>query len=100
MEDNSVIWSDKALSDLDSILEYISQNAGEEYADYVLKGIEETVSRIYPFPHKHVREPLLNDYNIRYAVKWKYKIIYEIFSNHVEILHIYHTARDISTLLG
>jgi plasmid stabilization system protein ParE len=94
-----IIWSEEALSELEAILEYVNQNSGGERAIYVLKGIEKAVDQIYPFPYRFVREPLFNDNNIRYTLKWKYKIIYKIFSDHVEIAHIYHTSQDLSKLI-
>jgi plasmid stabilization system protein ParE len=99
MDNNSIIWSDRALFDLNSILEYINQNSGKERANHVLKGIEATIKQIYPFPYIFAKEPTINDNNIRYIVKWSYKIIYEIFENHIEIDHIFHSSQDPSKLI-
>ncbi|GHT04956.1 hypothetical protein FACS189440_01480 [Bacteroidia bacterium] len=98
-ENNSIIWSDIAMSDLDSILEYISQNSSEERSRYVLNGIKKAVNNIYPFPYKFPRELSYNRDDVRYTVKWRYKIVYKIFSNHVEIARVFHSAQNPSKLM-
>jgi plasmid stabilization system protein ParE len=99
MDNNLIIWSDIAVSDLNGILEYINQNAGEERALYVLTGIKGAISKIFPFPHKFAREPLFNNNNVRYTVKWNYKIIYKIFNDYVEIVRIFHSSQNPSKLI-
>jgi len=101
MEENRplIIWSEKAKTDFSSILEFIHLNESRERALYVLKGIEKTISQIFPFPYKFGKETKFNNPNIRYAIKWRYKIIYEISDNYIEILRIFHTSQDPSKLI-
>ena len=48
------------------------------------------------FPEKFEKEPVLKDEpgNYRYKVVWSYKIIYEVTTEAIYILDIFHTSRN------
>jgi len=49
---------------------------------------------IQTIPTKHACEPYINQDNVRFAVKWSYKIVFEIREDTVRILSIFHTAQS------
>ena len=61
---------------------------------YVINGIIATAKEIKNIPAKHAREPYINQDNVRFAVKWSFKIVFEIRDNTVRILSIFHTAQS------
>ncbi|MDR1981860.1 MAG: type II toxin-antitoxin system RelE/ParE family toxin [Tannerellaceae bacterium] len=46
------------------------------------------------FPTKHAKEPEDIPGNIRFAVKWSYKILFTIGEKHVNIVRIFHAAQS------
>ena len=92
-------WTPEAKSDLKSIFEYISCIENRQRAFYVITGIRKKAKDTSKFPTKHPKESYVNRDNIRFAVKWSYKIIFEIKGNTVRILSVFHTAQSPEKLL-
>jgi plasmid stabilization system protein ParE len=90
----SVYWTTEAKSDLKSIFEYISSVESRKRALYVVTDIRKKAKETAGFPTKHAKEPYINKDNVRYALKWSYKIVFEIKENTVRILKIFHTAQN------
>jgi plasmid stabilization system protein ParE len=90
----SVYWTPEAKNDLRSILDYITQVESRARALYVITGIREKANEAVNFPTKHAIEPIMNHKNIRFIIKWSYKIIFEIKDNTIRILSIFHTAQN------
>lgn len=91
---HSVYWTSEAKNDLKPIFEYISGAESRQRALYVIAGIRETAKETASFPSKHAKEPYINRDNIRFAVKWSYKIVFEIKGKTIRILSIFHTAQS------
>ena len=88
--------SDRAIESLDSIFEYISNKTSPESARKVvdeLISFAESLDR-YPnrFPKEKYQTP--SNLNIRSGIKWKYKILYEVWEERVIILDFFHTAQN------
>ena len=90
----SVFWTPEAKSDLKPIFEYISRVESRRRALYVIAGIRGKAKETAIFPTKHAKELYINRDNVRFAVKWSYKIVFEIKGNTVRILSIFHTAQN------
>ena len=90
-----IIWSYKSKESLNNIYEYI-KNDSLQNAKKVKRRIVEIVSDLLIFPEKYSRGPFLDKTigNFRFAVIWRYKIIYEITDNNIIILDIFHTAQS------
>jgi plasmid stabilization system protein ParE len=91
----SVFWENTAKNDLRHIFAYIVVQNNEERARYVLQRINDAVCRAAFMPHKHAVEPWCNRQDIRFTIKWKYKIIFLITQDEIHILRIFHTAQSI-----
>jgi len=86
--------------DLKPIFEYISCVESRQRALYVIAGIREKAKETANFPTKHAKEPYINSDNIRFAVKWSYKIVFEIKGDTVRVLSIFHTAQSPEKLMS
>ena len=85
-------WTSQALSDIDSIAEYISKDS-HYYAQMFVVKIFESVESIQTFPGAGRIVPEINNPDIREIVLGNYRIIYRHSSKLVEILTVYHSAR-------
>ena len=90
----SLYWTPDAKRDLKPIFDYIARVESRERALYVIAGIREKAKEIVNFPAKHTEEPYTNRDNVRFAVKWSYKIMFEIKGNTVRILSVFHSAQN------
>ena len=90
----SLYWTSEAKKDLKPIFDYIVRIESRERALYVIDGIRSKAKEILNFPTKHAREPYINKHNVRFTVKWSYKIVFEVKGNMVRILSVFHTAQN------
>jgi plasmid stabilization system protein ParE len=91
-----VIWDEEAKKSLQNIYTYIKQRESKSQAVSVRKKIVELCKSLGSFPEKFAEEPHLKDEKGNYRSKaiWSYKIIFEVASDSVAILDIFHTSRD------
>ena len=88
----TIRWSDDALEDLDAISQYISQDAPEN-AKLFVKKVFEKVEYISDFPYAGRQVPEKGNKNLREILYNKYRIIYEIKEDILEVLTIIHQSR-------
>jgi toxin ParE1/3/4 len=90
-----LIWTDTAINDLGDIGDYIAESS-EKYAKLTVKKLFERTDILKTFPKAGRKVPEKNEENIRELIEGNYRIIYEIVSEYqINILSIYHSARDI-----
>ena len=94
----SLYWTLEAKRDLKPIYDYIARIESRERALYVIAGIRAKTKETLNFPTKHAHEPYINRGNVRFAVKWSYKIVFEIKRNTVRILSVFHTAQNLKKI--
>ena len=87
-----IVWTEPAVSDLDSIHAYIARDAGA-YADAVIFDIFESVDRLAHFPRSGRVVPELHDDNTREIIVGNYRVIYDASGDIVRILTVLHGAR-------
>ena len=87
-------WTPEAKKDLKPIFDYIARAESRERALYVINGIMAKAKEIQFIPTKHAHEPYINRDNVRFAVKWSFKIVFDIKEDTVRILSIFHTAQS------
>ncbi|MCL2329300.1 MAG: type II toxin-antitoxin system RelE/ParE family toxin [Bacteroidetes bacterium] len=92
-------WSKQAKADLREIFEYIKNANSRERAMYVIGGIRNEAKGITNCPTKHLKEQFIPNGTVRYAVKWRYKILFTIGENHINIVSVFHTAQDPNKLI-
>ena len=94
-----VRWSPKAKQRLDSIYGYIAEDSVSA-ARYVKKSLVQLGGSLGHFPEKYSREEYLADEpkNYRSVSKWRYKIIYEVTDEYVNIINIFNTSQHPSKI--
>ncbi|MEI8206317.1 MAG: type II toxin-antitoxin system RelE/ParE family toxin [Kiritimatiellales bacterium] len=89
---NRVLWTAPAVSDLDSIREYIARDS-EVYADSVLSEIFEVVDQLVVYAESGRVVPELNEKQTRELIVGNYRVMYDIQADTVRILTVLHGAR-------
>ncbi len=89
---NRILWTAPAVSDLDSIREYIARDS-EVYADSVLSEIFDTVDQLLTYAESGRVVPELDEKQTRELIVGSYRVMYDIQSETVRILTVLHGAR-------
>jgi toxin ParE1/3/4 len=92
-----LIWSDTALSDLESIRDHIARDS-EENATRFLGQLTEAARLFERFPEAGQLIPKYGNAQVREFVWKKYRILYQVQPDHVWIFAVIHAARDISSI--
>jgi plasmid stabilization system protein ParE len=87
-----IIWHITAIQELQEIYDYVFSNSPQNAA-LVISEIESMVLSIPYMPFKNPKEPRYNDENVRFVIKWNYKIIYKIENDDINILSIFNTSQ-------
>ena len=88
-------WTEPALSDLESIRDYIKKDS-EYYANRFVERIIEAVESLEMFSEIGRRVPEAEEENIRELLFHNYRIIYRVEPSTILILTVIHGARDLS----
>jgi len=97
-----VIWTKKALSQLERSVKYIVEEQGSSYAEMVLNKILASTRNLIDFPKMGQIETFLSHKKseYRYVVVWSYKIVYRVNGSSVTISRIFHTSQDPKKILS
>lgn len=87
-----VVWSPRAVEDLEAIVQYIAADS-TAYAAAVVETILSTTRKLSPFPFSGRVVPELGDENIREWFAYSYRIIYQIEQETVTIAAVIHGKR-------
>lgn len=87
-------WSKTSNYDILQIYSYIYQDS-VYYAVNTINGIAKTTDNLEIFPYLGRKVPEYNIYNIRELIYKSYRIIYEVQSNRIRVLRIWHSARKL-----
>ncbi len=92
----NIVWDNEAKKSLRTIFLYIKNRESLAQAIRVRKKITEQARALSLFPEKFVEEFNLKSEkgNYRFKAIWSYKIIYEVTSETIFVLDIFHTSRD------
>jgi len=101
MQNYKIVVSKLAQTDLQNIVSYISDIDGITQAKYVERGILSEMKRLEHFPTAYPKDEFAskNNKEIRFIVKWRYKILFFIDENTVQIAGIFHTAQNPNKLI-
>jgi addiction module toxin, RelE/StbE family len=88
----SVIWSEAAIEDVESIAAYIAMDS-EVYAAAVVRDISQKTRRLADFPLMGRTVPEFDDTTIREIFSYSYRIVYRIGQGTVTIAAIVHGSR-------
>ena len=90
-----IVWDERAVSELKEIFEYVFC-ASPSSAVKVRDEIMNTVKRLSTMPRMFQVYEFANAAygEYRSAIRWSYRIIYEIINGDVHIVRIIHTSRN------
>lgn len=89
-----VVWSDFAISNLNEISSYYTKKESIELSKNIIKEILTATKSLSLFPNVGRIVPEYDDNSIREIFIYKFKIIYEIKINKIEILFIAHMSKN------
>ena len=88
-----VNWTHPALDDLRAIRDYIAKDS-HYYAQKVVDEAFDKTDKLSEWPNMGRRVPEENDPTIREIIHYSYRIIYQTFETHVNILAVIHGKRE------
>ncbi len=91
-----VRWTQPAIDDLRAIRDYIARDS-QYYAEKVVDEAFDKADKLSEWPEMGRRVPEENDPAIRELIHYSYRIIYQIFPGHVDILTVLHGRREYRT---
>ena len=92
-----IVWTEPAVEDLRELYAYIARDS-EMYAGGFVERIILAVELLLEHPKVGRVVPESNDENIRELLFQRYRIIYRLHNDNIELLSVIHGARDIGNL--
>jgi addiction module RelE/StbE family toxin len=90
-----VVWSARALADVESIAAYIFSDS-PAYAKIVVKKIVKLTRQLVRFPQSGREVPEFQDPSLRELLAYSYRIIYKVETEEVIIVSVIHGKRNLS----
>ncbi len=91
--DREIVWSLWASDDLVSVAEHISRDS-ESYAATVVRELVAAARSLSVFAERGRRVPEYDDPSARELIVRKYRLVYRVHPERVEVLRIIHGARE------
>ena len=89
-----VVWSPRALADVDAIASYIASDS-PFYASSVVRQIVALTRRLEQFPFAGRKVPEFDDDNLRELIAYSYRIIYRVEAAQIIVAAVIHGKRDV-----
>ncbi len=90
-----VIWSRRALRDVEHIRDYIAQDSSA-YAQPFIERLLHATRHLPQFPHSGRAMPEADGLSIREVIYQGYRIIYRLRPDTIEIVMVVHGSRDLT----
>ena len=90
-----VIWSRRALLDVEHIRDYIAQDS-PAYAQPFVERLLHATRHLPQFPHSGRAMPEADNIRIREVIYQGYRIIYQLRSDAIEIVMVVHGSRNLA----
>lgn len=90
-----VVWSPRALADVDAIASYIASDS-PFYASSVVRQIVALTRRLEQFPFAGRKVPEFDDDNLRELIAYSYRIIYRVEAAQIIVAAVIHGKRDLA----
>lgn len=87
-----VVWSPQAISDVESIRDYISRDS-PHFGALVARHIVDAVERLREFPESGRIVPEFREPTLREVLWRNYRVVYRSSPTAVEIVTVFHGAR-------
>jgi plasmid stabilization system protein ParE len=88
-----LVYSRRALADLDEIASYYAANASPAVAQSIERRFVAVVERIYRAPEAAPRVSQRSRVRMVAVVRYPFRIFYRVRGDTIDILHIRHTSR-------
>jgi plasmid stabilization system protein ParE len=88
-----LVYSRRALSDLNSIAAYYASSASPAIAESIERRLGEVIDRICRAPESAPRVSQRSQVRAASVVRYPFRIFYRIREDTIDILHIRHTSR-------
>ena len=89
-----VVWSPRAVADIEAIASYIEQDS-PAYARSVVRRIVGSVRNLEEFPQSGRRVPEFDDEEIREVLAYSYRVIYRFRGEEVMVAAVVHGKRSL-----
>ena len=90
-----VVWSARALADVESIATYISSDS-PAYAKIVVKKMVKLTRQLARFPQSGREVPEFQDPSLRELLAYSYRIIYKVEAEEIIIASVIHDKRNLT----
>jgi plasmid stabilization system protein ParE len=91
--DREIVWSLWASDDLVSVAEHISRDS-EAYAATVVRELVDAARSLRVFAERGRHVPEYDDPSVRELIVRKYRLVYCVHPDRVDVLRIIHGARE------
>ena len=88
-----LVYSRRALADLDGISAHYAASASPAIADLVGRRLEDVIDRICRVPQSSPRVSQRSEVRVATVVRYPVPIFYRVREDTIDILHIRHTSR-------
>lgn len=88
-----LVYSRRALADLDEIATYYSASASPTIAQSIERRLDDVIDRICRVPEAAPRVSQRSQVRVVAVVRYPFRIFYRVRDDTVDILHIRHTSR-------
>ena len=88
-----IVWSPQSLRDIEAIRAYIAEDS-PRYADLTVRRIVAAVERLETFPESGRMVPERNQHELREVVVRRFRVVYRLGSETVEIATVFRGAQD------
>jgi len=91
--DREIVWSVWASDDLVAIAEHLSRDS-ESYAATVVRELVAAARSLRVFAERGRRVPEYDDPSVRELIVRRYRLMYRVHPERVDVLRIIHAARE------
>src|ERR1700686_2806059 len=88
-----LVYSRRALTDLDEIAAYYSASASPAIAESIGRRLESVIDRICRVPRAAPRVSQRSAVRVATVVRYPFRIFYRVRGDTIDILHVRHTSR-------
>jgi toxin ParE1/3/4 len=92
---NRVVWSARALADVESVAAYIASDS-PAFAKVVVKKMLKLTRQLARFPQSGREVPEFQDQSLRELLAYSYRIIYKVEKEEIIIASVIHGKRNLS----
>ena len=93
----TVVWTERALSDVEAIRDYIARDS-ETAAAHMVARFLGAVDLVAQFPRAGRVVPELGREDVRERILGNYRIVYRLLRGDAEVLTVHHAARRLEEI--